>query len=382
MSDIKTQTVNALKAAEDLEKLKKETEIKKIILDSRRINNAMDRQKRNDQELELAKSMTFGALSQEEVDQIQKENRDYINAAKSSMKFIDETFDGVVPYFRKNLILICGKTGEGKSTTVANIVWSTITQKNPVTGKGRRALVITNEEQVSDIYNRIACLSKGWHYTNHDKFTTEQIETFEKYISNLGKSGRLRVIDNNNNGAYGSTASIEGIKTIFDNLLRDKEYYDVIILDYYQNVKNSKIDHTLNEWQVQARLANLLDTYKNVYPAPIVVMAQVKPSEDSDDPTPVEFRIKGTKVITDPSTMIMEMVADRENLRTKWIVWKSRFTEAIGKSFFTGYDKGKFVQYGEDHIKYVNDIKAKQEQKKLMSGVFDKKEGKDGNKNK
>lgn len=377
MSDnIKDQTLKAIAEAEELERIKKDNEVKKILLDHRRVTNAMERQQRNDAELEIARSMRFGPMTPEEIAKVQKENRDYIQAAKSAMTFINETFEGVVPFFRKNLILICGKTGEGKSTTVANIVWSTIKQKNPVTGKNRRALVLTNEERTEDIFNRIACLTKGWHYVNHDKFTDEQQEVFDKYTAVLGGSGRLRVIDNENNGAYGSTTSIEGIQIILDNLIRDKDYYDVIIIDYYQNVKYSKTDPSLNEYEVQRKLANLLDNYKNVYPAPIVLMAQVKPSDDPDEPTPVEFRVKGTKVITDPSTMVMEMVADRENLRTKWIVWKSRFTEAIGKHFYTGYNKGEFVLYGEEHIRYAQEVKAKQEQKKLMSGVFDEKDDK------
>jgi hypothetical protein len=372
MSDIKDQTMKAIAEAAAIETLKRDTQTKKIILESRRVDSAMQRQEQNDKDLQIAQATSFGTLDDRNIAELQKENTDYIESAKTAMKFINETFNEVVPYFRKNLILIGGKTGEGKSTTVANIVWSTISQKNPITGKGRRALVLTNEERSEDVYNRITCLINGWHYTNHNKFSKEQMETFNSNIKLLAGGGRLTVIDNAYNGSNGMTTSIEGIKTIFDNLLRDKEYYDVVIIDYYQNVKYSKNDISLNEYDVQARLANLLDTYKNLYPAPIVLMTQVKPSEDPDDPSPMEFRIKGRKVITDPATMIMEMVADRQNLRTKWIVWKSRFTEAIGRDFYTGYNKGKFVLYGEEHIRYAQELRAKQEQARLMSGVSEK----------
>lgn len=358
MSNAVDEFTKKMEQKSDADKQANELREKELILKKHRVNNDLQRLTGAQLDMEIAKNTSFGPLSEDEVVKMQQDNLEYIEAARNPMKFINDSFDGVVPFFRKNLILIGGKTGEGKSTTVANIVLQTIKQINPITGKRRRALVITNEEKREDFYNRITCLGKGWAYTNHDKFTPEQVEIFHNNIKTLSNGGLLTVVDDNHGSTpehmvTGITTTVEGISTIFDNLIRDKEYYDVVIIDYYQNIKSSKMNYSMNEWEVQAELTRRLDKYKNIYPAPIVVMAQVQPP-DEDNKTPFEYRIKGRKVITDPATLIIEMVADRENLRTLWVVHKSRFTESVGKGFHTGFDRGRFVPYDMDFIKKVN----------------------------
>lgn len=368
MSDAKVDFNKSLEQDAELEKIKKETNAKRTIIDSKRIGFQMDQLTQNEKDLQIARSTSFGALSFEAIQKLQQENADYIANAKNSMRFIVEEFDAIIPFFRKNLILIGGVTGHGKSTTVANIVYATLKQINPETGKRRRSLVITNEERSEDVYNRLTCLSKGWHYTNHDKFTPEQVAAFNTGIAAFAKDGMVTVIDNNYNGSFGLTTTIEGIQSIFDGLIRDKEWYDVIIIDYYQNVKSSKQDMMLDEFKVQAILAKMLDQYKNIYPAPIVLLAQVKAQEE-DKNVPFEYRIKGRKVIVDVATHIMEMNADRENLRTSWTIHKSRFNESIGNTVFTGYDQGKFVDYTKEFTDKVAKIHEKRQKDSFDKGI-------------
>lgn len=374
MSDLKKEDQQKLEQMAKIEKIRQETYNKRVILDSKTIDVKLKNVMSNEKELEIAKHINFGSFTEEDILELQHENQEYMRSAKIAMGFVNSTFKKVVPYFRKNIILIGAKTGDGKSTTAANIIYSTISQKNPITGKPRRALVITNEERREDVYNRVTCLARGWHYTNHDEFTDEQIEFFDKSIEVLTRTQRLQVVDNTFKGTMGLTSSIEGIQTIFDNLIRDKVYYDVIIIDYYQNVNHSKKDPHLNQWEAQAKLANLLDRYKNIYPAPIVVLAQTNPPDKSN--TPFQQRIRGRKSIVDVSTCVLEMVADRENLRTQWIVHKNRFVESIGQGFFTGYNKGRFVEYTKEFQINVAKYKEEKMARSVLKGVF--KEGKDG----
>lgn len=380
MSDIKEDTLKKLAESAEKEKKRKEVADKELILKERRVNNELERIVKNDKELELAKSTSYGVITDEQISQIQKDSREYIEAARRRMLFINNTFDGVIPYFRKNLILIGGKTGEGKSTTVANIVATTIKQTNVSTGKRCKALVITNEEKTEDVYNRITCFAKGWHYVNHDKFTDEQIKIFENYIPILAKDGWLKVIDDSHGSTpdapiTGVTTSLEGIQGIFDGLIKDGVHYDVVIIDYYQNVNKSKKNPGLANWQVQEQLAALLDQYKNIYPAPIVLMAQVSPPNE-DNTVPFKVRIEGRKSILNVCTACVEMIADRENLRTEWFIHKSRFNESVGTSILTGYDKGRFVPYNpefQNKVTLMKERKMANDQDKLIGIQADKK---------
>lgn len=367
----KTEDPIHAEIAEDaaLEKRKKKVQKKELLVRERRADSAIEKIEQSDKDGEIAKTTNYGALSKEDVEAIQKDNIEYMLAARQKMSFINEKFNKAIPYFRKNLILIGGKTGEGKSTTVANIVYETLgkpPKDNP--NKKMRVLVLTNEEKREDVYNRVTCLAKGWHYTNHDKFTDEQLAVFTKYIDILSKDGRLVVIDNNHNGASGTTTTLEGICQIFDNLIANGEYYDAVILDYYQNCKESRVNFGMNEWEVQAALAQKLDQYKNVYPAPIVLMAQVQQQPDPTKNVPFKTRIEGRKVILNVATCCVEMVARREDLCTEWHIHKSRFNESVGEKITTGYKNGRYVLYDEEFINGVQRMKANKERDILNKG--------------
>lgn len=327
----------------DLEIRQTELRRKRMVLEEARLAVQMDKHLKTEEELIRAKSISYTVPTIEYLQKLQLDNEEYMEAAKHNMIFINkERFMDAIPYFRKNLIFIGAKTGEGKSTAVANIILSTVSGLNPTTGRPRRVLVCSNEEKAEDVYNRVTCLVKGWAYTNHDKFTAEQRQVLKDYMEIWMKLG-LMVIDDGFGGVPGNTTTIEGARGIFENLMADPTKFDAVIWDYYQNVAYSKRDPMRNQYQVQEEFSNLCDQYKNLYPAPIVVVGQCKPPDAQE--TPFEIRVKGSKSISVRATITMEMIADRKMRRTLWVVHKSRFTDAVGQSFYTGYDRGKFVPY-------------------------------------
>ena len=344
------------------EKKRKEVLEKELIVKDHRLDNELHRLAEAEKNKELTKKADFGILSDEAVEKLKKENTEYMYAARTKMCFINKEFDGAIPFYRKNLILVGGVTGDGKSTTAANII-ATVFGKDKGDGTRRRVLVLTNEEKTEDVYNRVLCLLKGWSYVNHDKFTDEQIAFFNDSYTHMRKY--ITVVDNTYNGSFGVTSTIEGICSVFDNLLANKEYYDVVILDYYQNVQHSTNDPRLNEFQVQAALAKRLDQYKNIYPAPIVVLAQVRPVDDAN--TPFKIRVEGSKIISNVCTCSIELIPDKKLRKTSWAIHKSRFNEAVGIEIETGFRNGLHVEYNDAFIAGVAKILSRFGTEKVLT---------------
>lgn len=357
----------------EVERRKKDVFEKDLTLREHRVNLQLNELIKNKTELEEAKKINFGEMSPETVEQLVKDNDEYMEAAKKSMTFINNEFKGIVPFFRKNLILVGADTGHGKSTVTAGIAFSVISQINPSTEKKCKCLVIVNEERPEDIFNRVTALIHGFEYTNHDQFTEEQRQTFREFIPKLAKDGRLTVIGDVYQGIPDFTTTVEGIETIFNNLIQEMTVtgeipYDCILIDYFQNVTRSKNDPKLDEFNCQRRLALLLDQMKSRYPGPIVLMAQMKKLIDEEDSTPFNIRLKGSKLICDKCTFICELIPEKDYYRSKWKLWKSRFTKAIDNReyIYTGYDRGKFVPYSEDFIKRVaKKVEERLERKKI-----------------
>ena len=365
MSKISEEFDQYMKEEKDLSQKKKELEVN-------RINVQYDRLKENEQIYAATNKSTFGIISDQRAEELAKESTEYFESSSNPILFINKEFDKIVPFFAKNLILIGAKTGEGKSTCVANIVKTIISQKNPKTNKIGRCLLITNEENIIDFYNRITCLLYGWHYVNHDQFTEHQKRTFANMIPTL--RSRITVVDDthksNDTEVTGQTTTVEGIEAIFKNMMRDGNYYDCILIDYYQGVTESTKDPSLNEYQVQRRLTHVLEKYRKIYPAPIVLMAQINPP-DEEKKTPFQVRLQGTKIICTRATMIMEMIAHRKERMTEWLIHKGRYAESVGDVIKTGYHNGQFVKYDNDFIEEVQKIMDKREEEKInkLNGI-------------
>lgn len=384
MSDVKDKFSQDMAKDEEFDRQQRILKEKKLIIDSRRADVELERLAQVDQSAEIAKSTDFGQMSDAQIEAMIKENRDYLAAAKNRMRFINSEFEKVVPFFRQNLITIGAVTGFGKSTAVGNVVRALVGQTNPENAKRRRVAVITTEERPKDIYNRVTCMAKGWQYNEHGEYSPEVTEELEKSMRMLAKTGLIHVVNNEYNGMTGCTDTIEGLKGVFDYWIANNQNFDAVIIDYYQKICNSSKFPGKKPMDVLKDVSDLLDNYKNIYPAPIVVMVQLHP-ENKEKRLSFEERIKGSKSIIVPSTFAMEMITDKDNLTTKWLFHKSRFiTDVVGKYLTTGYDYGRFVRYDDEFRKKVEAYKENKQQNQIdkLSAIKDlPKEDDDGNNN-
>lgn len=311
-------------------------------------------------------NLPIGENIAERYSKLAEENEEYFKMAKNASVFLDmEVFKDKVALFPRNIILISAETGTGKSTTVANFV-STFISK----GK-KKVLIITNEEYPHDILNRILFLQNNWVYSNHDDVTPEQLALCKKAYPILGQ--RIEIIhDGFNGGMGGVTTTLEGIKGVCGilkkKLANGDEPYDAILIDYIQNVSSSVNAPGMAKWQVMQQLGTYLDNFKGQYPAPIIAFSQLK--SDSKGEKDFKERLEGFKGFMNHATTAIELKVNREYLYTEWIFRKNRFKSGMNTSVFTGFDRGKYVEYTNE-FKQKTLVKA--EQKKhadLMGNIF------------
>lgn len=308
--------------------------------------------------LSKTKNVHMGFHDPDRIKEIQKRSREYLEKAQLSKAFINQAFQGKVPYFPRNIILVAAQTGEGKSTTSANLAYHALMQ-------GQKVLVIVNEETSDDVYNRVSCLINKWVYVNHNEFKPHQIDFFEKNIPAL--SERMIVVDDSYGGDIGQTSTIEGIEAVLNSLVNNNIKVDVIIIDYYQNIDSSIQNPRLKEWEVQGMFANFIDKFKNRYDAPIVLLAQKKKSDG--EKTSFKELIEGRKAILNKATCAIEIKAERDKYRTAWEIKKSRFNQAVGETILTGYDKGRYVEYDEAFVNHVLCLQRQKEEAELMKNT-------------
>ena len=155
----------------DLDKKRKDLQEKKILVDSYKYDYELAKINKNEEDLKRVQEANVGILDETKIAKIQEDNRNYLNNLNDSFVFLDPNLSKLVTAWNGNLILLGAKTGGGKSSFTANLILSTILQKNPNTNKNRRVLVISNEEAALSVYNRLTCLKEDWDYSEQKEFT-------------------------------------------------------------------------------------------------------------------------------------------------------------------------------------------------------------------
>lgn len=359
-----------LEKDKDLDKKKKELQEKKLFVEDYKYTNELERIKKSEEDLKIAQVVNVGVMSDEDISNVQENSRIYFEGAKNGMIFLHEVFRKWVPLWGGNIALIGARTGGGKSSVAANLIYSTIQQKNPVTSKNRKVLCISAEETPTQVFARLTCLYKNYNFNEQDEFTEEQKNDIIEFIPKWAKNG-VSVIGEDGRG---STSTLEGIQSILNNLLETKTNYDLILIDYIQKITTSKKNPQMQQFMVLKEVMNLLDSFKNVYPGAICVLSQLK-ANDAEDTLDFQDRLRGSKDIITPCTVALELVPDVKLLRSRFIVRKNRYKgSTLGGHVDMGYDRGKFVPYSEEFQKQVaSRNESKEWQDTVGKHVFEEK---------
>lgn len=293
-------------------------------------------------------TLSFGPNSQEYAKKIVEKSKDQLNQTKKRMQMLKniDRLNKIVPLQPYEMILIGAKTGTGKTTACLNIVYTAIISK-------KRALVITNEETATDFYSKLACLFVGTNYPTLAQAPAETQQRVYSVVSELAT--RVKVVDADYGTSNGlslkrMTNTVEGISHVAHALIKEYEDgvepYDLIIFDYYQNVNQSLQNPTAKAWECQEQAAALLEKLRTHYPAPVVVLSQMK--KEGKDEASFADRIEGRKVIANYATVVMELLIDRKSRKTDIVFHKGRNMEFPDQPVPVGWENGLFVEYTQE----------------------------------
>jgi replicative DNA helicase len=347
-------------------KADRELKIKKAKIEEIKITSQYDTLVRNLDEVKRIENLNVLEIAAKEIDNVIKDNRQFIRGAKKRMGFIDDSLRDISPLFPGNIVVIGAESGRGKSTVSANIAYGLVKQQ-------KKSLIISTEETSASVYRRVACLHLGMDFNRFDELTEEQQEHLEKFIKKV--SQYITVITDDTGGNRGLTTSIEGIINLLENIKAAKDgSFDCIMLDYWQGISHSKRNVALLPHEVQIRLSDYFDQLKNVYPAPIVVLSQLHPDGNDDKKKTFEERIKGSKSIYVRATMAIEMRVNFELQLTEFVVHKSRFFPIPNGSKKLGFMRGLLLPYTEEFQQKVRENQLLRRTQAAQKPVSDNKE--------
>jgi hypothetical protein len=345
------------KTSENFEKLKKVKEY--------RTNEAYNSIIEKEKELKRYKSLDVTKIDEKFFDQMDREQDALIESLKNRLPFISPALSADIPLSFPCLMFVGGKTGHGKTTASANIIYQLITS-------GKKVLIISNEERSVDVFNRIICLHKGWNINELNKFSPEQLQELKELRRKFGMRQHITVVDSTYEGIEGATNSLEGVEAILNNTLEKYNStgfkYDAILIDYLQKIITSKKNPNLKDWEVQKRMSFYFDYFFKAYPAPIVVFGQLKPDTE-DGEGEIETRIKNGKDILVSSTFALEVIPDKRRMETRFKIHKSRWSSTVGKVLSMHWKAGRLIDWNKEYSIEIASRNEAEEHKNILKNA-------------
>ena len=265
---------------------------------------------------------------------------------EESTPFIFDDMSDFVQLSAGSLALFCASTGTGKSTLTANVAYGLIK-------KGKKVLIIVNEEEKDDVGVRISCIDLNLSIHKYKLKGGMEDADRNAVIDNMVHllKGSMSICGLDFQGDSRITTSPEGMKALLTRAIGE---YDAIIIDYYQNVNVSIAQPGLQAHEANAMFANDLDYFKNNVECPILMMAQIRRGD-----TDYKERLEGRRLILNKCTDIFELKTEKEYARSMLIVHKDRWLGQQGEERFIGYKAGKYVPYTAKFEEDVMNNKAR-----------------------
>lgn len=332
-----------------------------------RVEKAYEKIKEAQDEIEKFKKLDVTQTKDSYLEKMDREHDLMLESFKKKLPLVVNSLTEKIPFSYPNVIFVGARTGSGKSTFAANVI-------HKLMKEGKRSLVISNEEMSLNVYNRIICLEKNWNLNAITRFSKDQHDELKRLRSVIYKSGRVNVIDNDFPDFKNATTTLEGIKFILNNLKEKYKKtgqadYDAIIIDYYQKINESKDNPGSEGWSVLSKVSEFIDSFYKEYPAPIMIMGQLK-GDTEDGGSDFEYRIKGGKSIHVIATVSLELAPDKGRKCTNVICHKNRWGEDSDINIPLGWDRGRFVEYTPEFQLKISTQRNAEEEKRVIQAAL------------
>lgn len=323
MSDLKEEFKNSLE-----DNYQKDLEVEQIQQENREMGAKISNHKMKGQLKDLEKSNRIKEEIENEDLTARKFDRAKmkkdIEDRKKAVTFINPTVSRDLIAAPGSLIVVASMTGNGKSTLTAQISDTLLKEQ-------KRVLVLSNEEKEQDVRARVSCLRTNVSFGDYknNKCTNEE---YDKVLDDAELISKDLVVISTDNDV--DAFKVTRVSGIMSTLEKAKGNFDVVIIDYYQNVNMTEYG-TQEPWHVNNNLASELNIFKDSAPFPIIVFAQCemlrtekkldhKSQKDFANNHP-KYRWVGGKGITLYATDIMELERDYNNSCSILFAHKVRF---------------------------------------------------------
>lgn len=265
----------------------------------------------------------------------------YNSMLKERITFINATITAAVPFTKENLYLICGYSGNGKSTIAANVSY-------PLWQEGKKSLVITNEESREDVYFRIACLHLGYNFNEYKKGLMPIINQREcaALFPSIAQCVKVADVNFTVKDIENATATVEGVKALMSSIKNSD--YSCVMLDYFQLIKRSIDRPEVGSYEVLNDFRIWLGQFIKRAEIPVVVFAQLH-SLGKRNNKDLDNRIKHCPDIYEPSTVVIEVIPNFEEKTSDFVIHKDRFGLA-GTRIACAFEKGRYVNISQETL--------------------------------
>ena len=234
---------------------------------------------------------------------------------------------------RMGVTVLGGCTGRGKSTTSANVL-AHFYSNYP----NRQALVITNEEVSADVLDRVSCvlLDLNFYQYRDGNMSEERKEQIQS--KSLELMDRIEVVCS----TEVDMTCYDDVREVLQSVNRRKDIH-LVVVDYLQTITWSKKYKDAGRYDISKRLGLFLKEYGRQVTVPVLIFAQLYPSNGSGDLADFATRVQGDKTFVNHAVMAVEIVPDFETQTTEFVLHKDRFGGKQGQSLKYRWLSGKLV---------------------------------------